>query len=84
MELGGKKVRARKRHILLVDTEGLVVEARVHSAKVPETRTGSGAYYLEPARDRLPRLSYLWVDALAIEVEARSGPRRRLARRLRS
>jgi hypothetical protein len=27
---GGKKVRGRKRH-LLVDTEGLVVEARVHS-----------------------------------------------------
>ena len=32
---GGKKVRGRKRHIL-VDTEGLVVEARVHSAKVPD------------------------------------------------
>ena|SRR5215217_2788194 len=32
---GGKKVRGRKRH-LLVDTEGLVVEARVHSAKVPD------------------------------------------------
>ena len=30
---GGKKVRGRKRH-LLVDTEGLVVEARLHSAKV--------------------------------------------------
>jgi len=32
---GGKKVRARKRH-LLVDTEGLVVEARAHSARVPD------------------------------------------------
>jgi hypothetical protein len=32
---GGKKVRGRKRHIL-VDTEGLVVEARLHSAKVPD------------------------------------------------
>ena len=31
---GGKKVRGRKRH-LLVDTEGLVLEAKVHSAKVP-------------------------------------------------
>jgi putative transposase len=30
---GGKKVRGRKLH-LLVDTEGLVLEARVHSAKV--------------------------------------------------
>ena len=30
-----KKVEGRKRH-LLVDTEGLVLEARVHSAKVPD------------------------------------------------
>ena len=36
---GGKKVRGRKRH-LLVDTEGLVVEARVHSAKVPDQAVG--------------------------------------------
>ena len=32
---GGEKVRARRRH-LLVDTEGLVIEARVDSAKVPD------------------------------------------------
>ncbi len=50
----------RKRHIL-VDTEGLVVEVRVHSAKVPD-QDGIRCL-LEPARDRLPRLSYLWVDA---------------------
>ena len=36
---GGKKVRGRKRH-LLVDTEGLVLKAKVHSARVP-TRRGS-------------------------------------------
>jgi putative transposase len=35
---GGKKVRGRKRH-LLVDTEGLVLKAKVHSAKVPYPRT---------------------------------------------
>jgi putative transposase len=57
---GGKKVRGRKRH-LLVDTEGLVLEARVHSAKVPD-QDGIGLL-LEHARDRLPRLSHLWVDA---------------------
>ena len=35
---GGKKVRARKRH-LLVDTEGFVLKAKeVHSAKVPSPR----------------------------------------------
>ena len=32
---GAKKVRGRKRH-LLVDTEGLVLKAKVHSAKVPD------------------------------------------------
>jgi putative transposase len=57
---GGKKVRGRKRHIL-VDTEGLVVEARVHSARVPDQ--DGIRRLLEPARSRLPRLSYLWADA---------------------
>ncbi len=57
---GGKKVRGRKRHIL-VDTEGLLVEARVHSAKVPDQ--DGIKRLLGPARDRLPRLSYLWADA---------------------
>ncbi len=57
---GGKKVRGRKRH-LLVDTEGLVVEARVHSAKVPYQ--DGIRRLLEPTCSRLPRLSYLWVDA---------------------
>lgn len=57
---GGKMVRGRQRH-LLVDTEGLVVEARVHSAKVPDQ--DGIRRLLEPAHSRLPRLSYLWVDA---------------------
>jgi putative transposase len=56
----GKKVRGRKRHIL-VDTEGLVVEARLHSAKVPDQ--DGVRRLLEPAWGRLPRLSHLWVDA---------------------
>jgi len=53
-EGGGKKVRGRKRH-LLVDTEGLVVEARVHSARVPEQ--DGIRRLLEPTHSRLPRLS---------------------------
>jgi putative transposase len=57
---GGKMVRGRKRH-LLVDTEGLVVEAKVHSARVPDQ--DGIRRLLEPAHSRLPRLSYLWVDA---------------------
>ncbi len=41
---GGKKVRARKRH-LLVDTEGLVLKAKVHRApRCPTRRTDSGSY----------------------------------------
>ena len=57
---GGKKIRGRKRHIL-VDTEGLLIEARVHSARVPDQ--DGIRHLLEPARDRLPLLSYLWADA---------------------
>ena len=58
--VGGKKVRGRKRQ-LLVDTEGLVVEARVHSAKVPDQ--DGIKRLLEPARSRLGRLIHLWADA---------------------
>ena len=57
---GGKKVRGRKRHIL-VDTEGLVVKAKVHSAKVSD-QDGIGLL-LESARGQIPRLSHMWVDA---------------------
>jgi putative transposase len=57
---GAKKVKGRKRH-LLVDTQGLVLEARVHSAKVPDE--DGIRMLLESARERLERLSHLWVDA---------------------
>jgi putative transposase len=55
-----KQVAGRKRH-LLVDTEGLVMKVRVHSAKVSDA--DGIRLLLESARDRLPRLSHLWVDA---------------------
>jgi putative transposase len=58
---GGKKVKGRKRH-LLVDTQGFVLEVRVHSAKVMD-REGI-KLLLEPSSlDRLPRLSHVWLDA---------------------
>ncbi len=57
---GGKKVRGRKRQ-LLVDTEGLVLKVRVHSAKVPDQ--DGLRLLLKAARERLPRLSHPWVDA---------------------
>ena len=55
-----KKVEGRKRH-LLVDTEGLVLEARVHSARVPDQ--DGIRLLLEQVRGRFARLSHLWVDA---------------------
>ena len=55
-----KQIAGRKRH-LLVDTEGLVLNVRVHSAKVPDE--DGIRLLLDPARERLPRLSHLWVDA---------------------
>jgi len=58
---GGKKVKGRKRH-LLVDTQGLVLEVRVHSAKVMD-RDGIKLLLDPSSADRLPRLSQLWLDA---------------------
>ncbi len=57
---GNKKVRGRKRH-LLVDTEGLVLKAKVHSAKVPDQ--DGLRLLLESARGGLSRLKHLWLDA---------------------
>jgi putative transposase len=61
---GAKKVKGRKRH-LLVDTQGLVLEARVLMAHRSKTLRGHQAALLDTnARDRLPeRLSQLWLDA---------------------
>jgi hypothetical protein len=44
-----------------VDTEGLVLKAKVHSAKIPD-RDGL-RLLLESARSEIPRLSHLWFDA---------------------
>jgi putative transposase len=57
---GNKKVRDRKRQ-LLVDTEGLVLKAKAHSAKVPDQ--DGLKLLLESARGGLSRLSHLWLDA---------------------
>jgi putative transposase len=58
---GAKKLKGRKRH-LLVDTQGLVLEAKVHRANVTD-RDGI-KLLLEPAAGiGLPRLSHLWLDA---------------------
>ena len=59
---GAKKIKGRKRH-LLVDTQGLVIEVRLHSAQIQD-REGIKLLLDIDARDRLPeRLSHLWLDA---------------------
>jgi putative transposase len=56
----GKKVKGRKRH-LLVDTQGLVLKAKVHAASVFD-RDGIKPL-MELVEERFPRLSHLWLDA---------------------
>src|SRR3954468_17688159 len=53
-----KNVQGRKRH-LLVDTEGLVLKAKVHSAKVPDQ--DGLRLLLESARSRVFHLKHLWL-----------------------
>src|SRR5215207_872381 len=57
---GGKKVKGRKGH-LLVDTEGLVLKAKVHSAKLLDQEGIKPL--LDGAKELFPRLSHLWLDA---------------------
>jgi putative transposase len=57
---GGKKVKGRKRH-LLVDTQGLVLKAKIHSAKVMDYE--GIKTLLRRAEKAFPRLSHLWLDA---------------------
>jgi putative transposase len=68
-------VKGRKRH-LLVDTEGLVLKAKVHSAKVLD-QEGIKAL-LDGTKEKFPRLSHLWVDAVLIGAKrkAEAGWRR--------
>ena len=67
---GGKKIRGRKRH-LLVDTEGLVVKAKVHSAKVPDQ--DGLRLLLECPRTEISSIEHLWLDA-GYQGRGRRGP----------
>ena len=58
---GGKKVKGRKRH-LLVDTQGLVLKAKVHSAGVMD-RDGLKLLLEGSIKDQLPRLKHVWLDS---------------------
>jgi putative transposase len=71
---GHKKVRGRKRHIL-VDTEGLVLKAKVHSAKVPD-QDGLRRLLESSPRAEISHLKHLWLDAGYEGRGILGGPRR--------
>ena len=56
---GAKKVSGRKRH-LLVDTQGLVLRARGHSAALQDR--AAVPLLLEGAHEQFPRVQHVWVD----------------------
>src|SRR5687768_3141384 len=56
---GAKKVSGRKRH-LLVETQGLVLLAKVHTADLQDR--AAVPQLLEGADERFPRLEHVWVD----------------------
>ena len=68
---GGKKVKGRKRH-LLVDTEGLVLKAKVHSAKVMDYE--GIKTLVRKAEERFPAfLTCGWTRAPEGRTGARTG-----------
>ena len=72
---GGKKVKGRKRH-LLVDTEGFVLKAKVHSAKVMDYE--GIKTLLEHAGQARSRAFLIcgWTQATVERIRARTGYRR--------
>jgi putative transposase len=77
---GGKKIKGRKRH-LLVDTEGFVLRAKVHSAKVMDwdgIRTGLRRYCGRRIRSFLASNICGWMLATGARTRARTGWRRSL------
>lgn len=72
---GGKKIYGRKRH-LLVDTLGLLLAVKVHSAGLVDCR--GAPLLLEPLAGRFPRVRLLFADSgyagtLPIWIKAHLG-----------
>ena len=73
---GAKKVKGRKRH-LLVDTQGLVLEVRVHSANVTDLKTASNSCWNPPHGSAYRASSTCgWTPATQAKTEAPAGWRR--------
>src|SRR5215208_434283 len=72
----GKKIKGRKRH-LLVDTQGLVLEVRVHSAKVMDLKTASSScWILSPPIACLVSRTCGWTRATTAKTRAQIGCKR--------
>jgi putative transposase len=56
---GGKLVKGRKRHVL-VDTEGLLITTKVHSAKIADNKGAKQVF--TQALPLGPRLQKVWAD----------------------
>jgi putative transposase len=73
---GGKKVKGRKRH-LLVDTEGFVLKAKVHSAKVMDFERASKVYWIVQRGCSRALLTYGWTEATVAKTRAETEYTRR-------
>lgn len=58
----GKKVAGRKRH-LLVDTQGLVLKAKVHSATIMDRDGVELLLPVEETIEELPQIKHVWLDS---------------------
>jgi putative transposase len=73
---GGKKLKGRERH-LLVDTEGLMLRAKVHVANVIDQEEGSSRCLSMPRRSCSRALStYGWTPVTGAKRRAEAGWRR--------
>ena len=68
---GAKKLSGRKRH-LLVDTLGMMLKAKVHTADLQD-RAAAVPLVLEGAAEEFPGLEHLWVDQRATQALVRRG-----------
>jgi hypothetical protein len=72
---GAKKVKGRKRH-LLVDTQGLVLEARLHGgAQVQDLKRASSSYWIAPREIVCPSVSLTcgWTPVTPVKTKAPAG-----------
>jgi hypothetical protein len=72
---GGKKVKGRKRH-LLVDTEGLMLRAKVHVANVVNQEEGSSRCLSMPRSCSRALSTYGWTPVTGAKRRAEAGWRR--------